>query len=190
MFHRKLFLQFGHRKADGVAFNDELIPNQLWWPSIPSYHRIHERCMPEASQVSIVTLDIFRDAEIGSISFTNTRSRCRQSRQVACQVKSITSSSSSSSSDIPAVRFSLTAARRLATRSASGSSLYGRKGEKWLEPRSVSSQGLFRKGLSPVDCKIANNVCHPVVDLSWNASARSWLVATRHRRASSSFGHR
>lgn len=41
-------------------------------------------------------------------------------------------------------------------------------------------------GLSPVDCRIANNVCHPVVDLSWKASARSCPVATRHKRASSS----
>ena len=59
-------------------------------------------------------------------------------------------------------------------------------------PPPPSSSSLARRGrflvgiLSPVDCRMASSVCQPGVEKSWYVSARSWAVATRHRRASSS----
>ena len=43
------------------------------------------------------------------------------------------------------------------------------------------------EGRSPLSCKIASKVAHPVVLSSWNPSAMSCVQAMRHRRASSSW---
>ncbi len=80
--------------------------------------------------------------------------------------------------------FSLKPANRLASGSPDSrmGTLYD---EGATEGRSSGSRG--RLGTrSPVDCRIAWRVCHPSVDLSWNESARSCWLATRHSRASSS----
>ena len=45
-------------------------------------------------------------------------------------------------------------------------------------------------GRSPLSSRMANNVAHPGVLRSWKTSARSCVVATRQRRASSSFSRK
>lgn len=51
----------------------------------------------------------------------------------------------------------------------------------------LSASSLGRLGMrSPVDWRIAWRVCQPSVERSWNESARSCWLATRHARANSS----